>query len=270
MRSLQAMPVIPSSPRRLWLLVGGVVIGVHLCVLMAYLYKPTPTLPQRQASARTMEVAIMRAPTPPAAVAPVTPPPAQKPPETKAPAEQKTLDKAHTVKASAVDPDGLKKAEQTQPKPEKPLQAASRTRPVEAAKPAPKPSEAAPRVQPPSQPAAVREQAAAPVNNAVSQGASSDWQNWESQALAQLEAQKRYPPAAINRGQEDVIYVRLSIRRDGEIVDYKIVRSRGITLLDNAVNVMVRRASPLPPLPDTIKSDPYTVTVPVNFFLSRR
>lgn len=92
-------------------------------------------------------------------------------------------------------------------------------------------------------------------------------QRWEGLVLAALERRKRYPPAARSARQQDVILVRLTIDRKGNVSGAQIRRSQGFGLLDNEVLGLVRRASPLPPPPQQVPGEQIALTVPVEFFL---
>jgi protein TonB len=107
--------------------------------------------------------------------------------------------------------------------------------------------------------------AASPVQGAASE-ASNAAQSWENGLLAQLERVKRYPGAAQAQGQEDLVYVRLTIDRAGRLADAQVVRSRGYAMLDREVVAMAHRASPFP-APPTEERDPVVVVVPVEFFI---
>jgi protein TonB len=107
--------------------------------------------------------------------------------------------------------------------------------------------------------------AASPVQGASSV-ASNAAQSWENGLLARLERVKRYPGAAQAQGQEDLVYVRLTIDRAGRLTDAQVVRSRGYAMLDREVVAMAHRASPFP-APPAEERDPVVVVVPVEFFI---
>ncbi|AQR63439.1 hypothetical protein BZG35_08610 [Brevundimonas sp. LM2] len=119
-------------------------------------------------------------------------------------------------------------------------------------------------------PAPPSEQVAAPAVGRSAAAPSNAEQAWEARVLAQLERNKRYPAAAQRAGQEDVVYVRLTLDRSGRVLDARVRRSRGYAALDGEVLALARRASPLPAPPAEIEGDRITLTVPVEFFLSRR
>lgn len=95
-------------------------------------------------------------------------------------------------------------------------------------------------------------------------------QAWEGLVLAQLERNKRYPAAAQRAGMQDVVMVRLTLDRKGRVTDAKIRRSNGYGPLDTEVLALAKRASPLPAPPAEVEGDPLVLTVPVEFFMSKR
>ena len=85
--------------------------------------------------------------------------------------------------------------------------------------------------------------------------------------LGVLNRHKDYPSAACWRREEGIALLRFSMRRDGTVTAWRIERSSGSQDLDGAVEQMIRRASPLPALPDELPGDPVEITVPVRFSL---
>lgn len=82
-----------------------------------------------------------------------------------------------------------------------------------------------------------------------------------------LEKNKEYPRMARMRRQEGTALLRFTIDRSGRVLSHAVVQGSGHTLLDDAVEEMIRRASPMPPLPADYGSDTLTLTVPVKFSL---
>lgn len=58
---------------------------------------------------------------------------------------------------------------------------------------------------------------------------------------------------------------RVTIARDGRLVDVVMERSSGLASLDAGVLETIRRASPYPPLPADIPGDRHTFQLPVSF-----
>ena len=119
---------------------------------------------------------------------------------------------------------------------------------------------------PAAMPAPPHPQTAAPVQGASV--ATNAAQTWEASLLAKLERNKRYPGTSQSRGEQDVVYVRMTLNRAGRLLNADIVRSHGFPLLDGEVLSLVRRASPYGTPPTTEPGDPISIVVPVNFFVA--
>lgn len=110
----------------------------------------------------------------------------------------------------------------------------------------------------------------APVEGAPSELSSDAAQTWEGRLLAHLEHFKRYPPLAQRRHQEDVVYLRFTMDRDGKVLASKIQRSQGYMALDEEAGTLLQRAAPLPPPPpEMLRGDRVELVVPVEFFMRR-
>ncbi|MEI9995035.1 MAG: TonB family protein [Rhizomicrobium sp.] len=109
--------------------------------------------------------------------------------------------------------------------------------------------------------------AAAPASGAASDPARTAEESWEGAILAKLERAKRYPGLAQMRAEEDVVYLRFTVDRSGQVLTASIDRSRGFALLDDEVLSLIRRVQPLPPPPVQVKGDSIELVVPVEFFI---
>lgn len=65
--------------------------------------------------------------------------------------------------------------------------------------------------------------------------------------------------------QTGSLLLRLTVSRDGRLLDVVLERSSGLSSLDAGVIETLRRASPYPPVPADIPGDRYTFQLPVNF-----
>lgn len=97
--------------------------------------------------------------------------------------------------------------------------------------------------------------------------ASSDNANWQSRLLAHLEQHRRYPAISMSRREEGVVYVKFTMNRRGLLLSSKIMQTSGSARLDRAALDTLKRAQPLPAIPDDMP-DPLELTVPVEFFIS--
>jgi TonB family protein len=61
------------------------------------------------------------------------------------------------------------------------------------------------------------------------------------------------------------VVLRITIARDGRLVDVGVSRSSGSPTLDNFTLNMVRQAAPYSPLPDDITGPQHTFVLPLNF-----
>jgi protein TonB len=89
--------------------------------------------------------------------------------------------------------------------------------------------------------------------------------------LAWLEQHKRYPSAAKRRGQEGVVKLQFTIDEGGNVLSYKIIDASRYGKLNKAVIKMIRNASPLPPIPLSMRkssSAQFSYSVPIVFTLS--
>lgn len=134
--------------------------------------------------------------------------------------------------------------------------------PVEPSAPAAEPAPARPQVAaaPPAPPGPVM---AAP-RVAVNPNAEA---SYYAALLAWLERHKEYPRRAQLRRMEGVAHLRFTIDGQGRVIAHRIERSTGHDTLDDAVERMIAKASPLPPIPAALGKDSLDVVVPIQFFL---
>ncbi|MEX2630217.1 MAG: TonB family protein [Tistlia sp.] len=95
-------------------------------------------------------------------------------------------------------------------------------------------------------------------------GASADYL---SLLQAWLEKHKEYPRHAQSRRQEGTVMLHFVMDRQGHVLEYRIQRSSGHGLLDREVEEMIRRADPLPRMPDEMSEARLELVIPVQFLL---
>lgn len=128
------------------------------------------------------------------------------------------------------------------------------------------------RTQPPTEPSAQTDpipETTAPKSlpaPPASQASSDKEPSWEAKLLAHLERHRRYPAASRARHDQGVAHVRFRMNRAGRVLEAILIRSSGIAELDRAALATIRRAQPLPPIPEG-RPDPIDLSVPVEFFL---
>ncbi|HET7086580.1 MAG TPA: energy transducer TonB [Rhizomicrobium sp.] len=74
-----------------------------------------------------------------------------------------------------------------------------------------------------------------------------------------------YPDAALAVHSTGVVMMHFSVHRDGQIDRLKISRSSGNDGLDKAATDIMRKAQPLPPIPDRMHTDRVEGDLPINF-----
>jgi len=90
--------------------------------------------------------------------------------------------------------------------------------------------------------------------------------SFQGRVMARLAQVKRYPPAARARREQGVAAVRFTLTGQGRVRTIALDRSSGSSLLDREALETVRRAQPLPRIPEEL-SDPLLLTVAVEFVL---
>ena len=90
--------------------------------------------------------------------------------------------------------------------------------------------------------------------------------SWQSGVAAWLEAHKSYPEAALRRGEEGRVVVRITVERSGQVLEATVVGPSGSGRLDAATLTMLRGAS-LPAFPASMPQARVTVTTAVRFTL---
>ncbi len=73
------------------------------------------------------------------------------------------------------------------------------------------------------------------------------------------------PKATATVRESGTVLLRLTVSRDGRLLDVGLERSSGVPSLDAGVMESARRASPYPPLPAEIQGDRHRFLLPVSF-----
>jgi protein TonB len=97
------------------------------------------------------------------------------------------------------------------------------------------------------------------------QGPGDDYLNRVRRWIAKY---KKYPQEAFKRKQEGSVMVAFTIARDGTVLVAEIEKSSGFPLIDQATLDMLRRASPVPPVPSHYTGERLTVAIPVRFSIA--
>jgi protein TonB len=88
-----------------------------------------------------------------------------------------------------------------------------------------------------------------------------------SQLSVWLGQYKTYPPELKKRKIQGIVTVKFGIRRNGEIFAASVKTSSGQPALDDAALQMLAGASPLPPLPTSIKKEEIHLVIPIEYSL---
>src|SRR6201997_495050 len=92
--------------------------------------------------------------------------------------------------------------------------------------------------------------------------------NYSALVSAWLEAHKRYPAYARERGEEGSITLSFRVDRSGRVLDHTVLSSSGYADLDAGVDEMMRGAQ-LPPFPAGMMMSQIEVSVKIRFNLMR-
>lgn len=98
-------------------------------------------------------------------------------------------------------------------------------------------------------------------------GKAGDSKHYFSQLSAWLGQHKTYPPELKKRKAQGIVTVKFGIRRNGEIFATSVKSTSGHKGLDDAALQMLADASPLPPLPASIKKDQIHLVIPIEYSL---
>lgn len=131
--------------------------------------------------------------------------------------------------------------------------------------PQPRPSQQAPAPAPRNAPASVQ----APTSN------SADWLVGKSRArnayldqVARLTSKfRRYPASAFDNKQAGRVVTRVTIARDGRLIDVQIDTSSGWPVIDAAEIETIRKSAPFPPVPSDMPGDPLILILPIHYDL---
>ncbi|MEX2454019.1 MAG: energy transducer TonB [Rhodospirillaceae bacterium] len=84
---------------------------------------------------------------------------------------------------------------------------------------------------------------------------------------AWLDRHKEYPRPARVRREEGTAYLYFVIDREGKVLEFSLRKSSGHGSLDRATVEMIKRASPLPEIPDSMSVARLELVIPVQFQL---
>jgi periplasmic protein TonB len=83
---------------------------------------------------------------------------------------------------------------------------------------------------------------------------------WEAEVIEILARGKRYPPDALNRGEQGTVFVRFNLDRDGDLMSSLIEKSSGSDSLDREALDLVSRVKRFAPVPPDCTRDRISVS----------
>ena len=95
----------------------------------------------------------------------------------------------------------------------------------------------------------------------------SDPNSYVGQLVAWLNQYKDYPAQLKKKKQQGVVVLTCTINRAGEVLGADVQQSSDYPLLDQAALDMLTRASPLPPMPESLPRERLNLAVPVEYSL---
>jgi protein TonB len=124
----------------------------------------------------------------------------------------------------------------------------------------PRPS--APTRPPAEQPAAMPSPVPGPDPGDVLAGRGRQRNDYLTRVFRHLEPYR--DPASV-RGQHGRVVTRVTVARDGRVLEVSIASSSGSPALDSAEMAAIRKGSPFPPLPAAMPGDPVILILPINY-----
>lgn len=82
-----------------------------------------------------------------------------------------------------------------------------------------------------------------------------------------LNQHKDYPATLKKQKQQGVVVLTFSIDKNGEVLTAKVAKSSGYPSLDQAALNMLAQANPVPPIPDFMKRDRMSLSIPIEYSL---
>jgi protein TonB len=144
--------------------------------------------------------------------------------------------------------------------------AAAPPRPAQRTQPVP-PRPAPPAQQRPAADAPASIPAPLPGPNPADQFAGQGRQrnDYLSRVFRHLERYRAYPQMAQQNNQSGRVVTRVTINRDGGLIDARIDTSSGWPLIDTAELDAIRKAAPFPPVPSDMPGDPVILILRMNY-----
>ena len=102
-------------------------------------------------------------------------------------------------------------------------------------------------------------------------GSGVDKKNWQGMVVSHLNKHKKYPSNALLSGFEGVVYVRVKIAANGEVLSVLLTKGSKFEILNNEATELFNRASPLPSPPSEMMGSDRDLTLnfPIEFNIKK-
>jgi protein TonB len=90
---------------------------------------------------------------------------------------------------------------------------------------------------------------------------------WQRKLFSHIAKYKTYPQAARRARATGESLLAFNLSRNGTVSQIRILTSSGSTLLDETAVSVLKRASPMPPLPAELRGESLALTLPMKFSL---
>jgi protein TonB len=148
----------------------------------------------------------------------------------------------------------------------KPPMARPPTRPVQRTQPlAPLPAPPAPQRPPADMPAAMPSPMPGPDPGDVLIGQGRQRNDYLSRVARQIAQYRVYPASALANNQGGRVVMRVTVARNGQVLDVGVRTSSGWPAIDAAEVETIRKAAPFPPLPSEMPGDPVVLVLPITY-----
>ena len=102
-------------------------------------------------------------------------------------------------------------------------------------------------------------------------GSGADKKSWQGMVVSHLNKHKKYPSNALLSGFEGVVYVRVKIAANGEVLSVLLTKGSKFEILNNEATELFNRASPLPSPPSEMMGSDRDLTLnfPIEFNIKK-
>jgi len=139
-------------------------------------------------------------------------------------------------------------------------------RPVQRTQPlSPRPAPPAPQRPPADMPATMPSPMPGPDPGDVLIGQGRQRNDYLSRVARQIAQYRVYPTSALANNQGGRVVMRVTVARNGQVLDVGVRTSSGWPAIDAAEVETIRKAAPFPPLPSEMPGDPVVLVLPVTY-----